>query len=76
MIPLLEPLSVLTDEQRLETFSKDDLPTAGLRCTVVFPGDVDRYDRLPLQYEGFCPVALLSGGKPRYHDIMIWRVAT
>ena len=25
------------------------------------PGDVDDYDAVPLEYAGFCPVALVSG---------------
>ena len=31
-------------------------------CDIIFPGTVARYDQLPLQLGGFCPVALLSGG--------------
>ena len=30
-------------------------------CKLVSPGDVPDYDKLPLQYGGFCPVALVSG---------------
>ena len=31
--------------------------------TGILTGTVDRYDRLQVEYNGFCPVALLSGGK-------------
>ena len=31
--------------------------------TYILIGTVDRYDRLQVEYNGFCPVALLSGGK-------------
>ena len=30
---------------------------------IIIAGTVDRYDRLQVEYNGFCPVALLSGGE-------------
>ena len=59
---ILEPLTVLTDEQRLEVGSLGELDTNKLVCDVIYPGTVSKYDSLPRQLSGYCPVALLSGG--------------
>ena len=62
LLPLLEPLTVLTDEQRLEVSSQASLDTTRLVCDLIYPGTVSKYDSLPREYSGYCPVALLSGG--------------
>ena len=71
LLPLIEPLAVMTDEQRQEAAAHRDLDSQHLQCEVVFPGAVQRYDHLTPELAGFCPVALLSGagfllpGSPR-----------
>ena len=62
MLPLLEPLTIITDDQRLELHSRIDLDDTKLVCDVIYPGEVSKYDTLPLEYNGYCPIALLSGG--------------
>ena len=59
---LLEPLTVLSDEQRLEASSLGEVDTTKLVCDIIYPGTVSKYDSLARQFSGFCPVALLSGG--------------
>ena len=46
LLPLIEPLAVMTDEQRQEAAAKRDLDSQHLQCEVVFPGAVQRYDHL------------------------------
>ena len=62
LLPLIEPLAIMTDEQRQEAAAGSrDLDSQHLQCEVVFPGAVQRYDHLTPELAGFCPVALLSG---------------
>jgi hypothetical protein len=35
-----------------------------------YPGTVQDYDKLPVQFNGFCPVALLSGGE--FHAVLLF----
>jgi hypothetical protein len=52
---LVHTASTLTNPKR---------PAAGNRFPpLAWPGTVQDYDNLPVQFNGFCPVALLSGGK-------------
>ena len=62
LMPALEPLTVMTDDQRQELNTRLDLDNTKLVCDVIYPGTVSKYDTLPLEYNGFCPIALLSGG--------------
>jgi hypothetical protein len=71
LTPLLEPLAVLTEEQRQEAAARKDIDSSALHCELIYPGAVQRYDQLVPELAGFCPVALLSGagfllaGSPR-----------
>ena len=62
LLPLLEPLSLLTDDQRLEVTGLVEVDTTRLVCELIYPGTVSKYDSLTREYSGYCPVALLSGG--------------
>ena len=62
LMPLVEPLTIMTDDQRQEVNSRLDLDQTKLVCDVIYPGQVSKYDTLPLEYNGYCPIALLSGG--------------
>ena len=42
-ITQVEPLAVMTDEQRQEAAAKRDLESQHLQCEVVFPGAVQRW---------------------------------
>ena len=42
-ITKVEPLAVMTDEQRQEAAAKRDLESQHLQCEVVFPGAVQRW---------------------------------
>ena len=69
LMPLLEPLTIMTDDQRLELNTRMDLDDTRLVCDVIYPGTVSKYDTLPLEYNGFCPIALLSGGNQLIHGL-------
>ena len=66
LMPLVEPLTIMTDDQRQEVNSRLDLDDTKLVCDVIYPGTVSKYDTLPLEYNGYCPIALLSGGTINY----------
>jgi hypothetical protein len=40
LLPLVEPLAVLTDDQRLEMYSKEEIDSNKLQCDIIFPGSV------------------------------------
>ncbi len=50
-----------SDDERNELNSQGTINTDDFECQLVCPGDVDDYDAVPLEYAGFCPVALVSG---------------
>ena len=58
----LEPLTIITDDQRQELSTVLELDSNKVVCEVIYPGTVQKYDTLPLEYNGYCPIALLSGG--------------
>ena len=60
--PLLEQLTITTDDERLEASSLVEVDTTRLVCELIYPGTVSKYDSIPREYSGYCPVALLSGG--------------
>jgi len=53
--------SAASDDERNELNSQGTINTDEFECTLVCPGDVEDYDAVPLEYAGFCPVALVSG---------------
>lgn len=53
--------SVPSDDERNELSSQGTIQTDEFECQLVCPGDVENYDAVPLEYAGFCPVALVSG---------------
>ena len=59
---LLEQLTITTDDERLEASSLVEVDTTRLVCELIYPGTVSKYDSIPREYSGYCPVALLSGG--------------
>ena len=38
LLPLVEPLAVLTDEQRGELYSKEEIDSNKLQCDLIYPG--------------------------------------
>ena len=62
LLPLLDQLSPLTDDQRLEVSGLVEVETTRLVCEIIYPGTVSKYDSISREYSGYCPVALLSGG--------------
>ena len=62
LLPLLEQLNILTDEERLEESGLAEVDTTRLVCELIVPGTVSKYDSISREYSGYCPVALLSGG--------------
>lgn len=53
--------SAASDDERNELNSQGTINTDEFECQLVCPGDVENYDAVPLEYAGFCPVALVSG---------------
>jgi len=53
--------SAASDDERNELSSQGIINTDDFECQLVCPGDVENYDAVPLEYAGFCPVALVSG---------------
>ena len=53
--------SAASDDERNELSCQGTINTDDFECQLVCPGDVENYDAVPLEYAGFCPVALVSG---------------
>ena len=62
LLPSLEPLTITTDEERLEVTGLVEVETTRLVCELIYPGSVSKYDSITREFSGYCPVALLSGG--------------
>ena len=52
-----------SDEERNEANSRGTINDGDFVVDMVSPGDVQDYDHLPLEYNGFCPVALVRYGR-------------
>lgn len=53
--------SAASDDERNELNCRGTIHTDDFECQLICPGDVEDYDAVPLEYAGFCPVALVSG---------------
>ena len=57
----IDAASAASDDERNELNCQGTINTDEFECQLVCPGDVEDYDAVPLEYAGFCPVALVSG---------------
>ncbi|KAJ9597926.1 hypothetical protein L9F63_011213, partial [Diploptera punctata] len=53
--------NILTDEARLEATTGMKIDPEGMQCEVVYPSQVTDFDKIPLQYLGFCAWTLVDG---------------
>ena len=49
----------VSDAERHEADSRGSITEEDFVVEIISPGDVQNYDHLPLEYAGFCPVALV-----------------
>ncbi|XP_033608369.1 cilia- and flagella-associated protein 206 [Cryptotermes secundus] len=52
---------VLTDEARLKATTGLKIDSTGIKCEVLYPAQVTDFDKIPLQYLGFCAWSLVEG---------------
>ncbi|KDR14041.1 hypothetical protein L798_11954, partial [Zootermopsis nevadensis] len=52
---------ILTDEARLKATTGLKINSTGLKCEVIYPAQVTEFDKIPLQYLGFCVWSLVEG---------------
>ncbi|PSN39196.1 Cilia- and flagella-associated protein 206 [Blattella germanica] len=58
---LIGDSEILTDEARLEATTGIKIYSEGMQCEVVYPAQVTDFDKIPLQYLGFCAWSLVEG---------------
>ena len=91
-VPLKETMTKLkvssapSDEERWEEGSQGSMEDEKTECEVIYPGQVEGYDKLEKVLAGFCPVALVSGhgfvlpGNPRIgllnYDSKLYSIST
>ena len=51
--------SAISDEERNDVNSRGTINDADFVVDHISPGDVENYDDIPLEFSGFCPVALV-----------------
>ena len=51
--------AAISDEERNDVNSRGTIHDEDFVVDLISPGDVENYDEIPLEFNGFCPVALV-----------------